>query len=82
MFCIMGCKEISYIVTVYFNEYFILYPTVIGLCGSGPVTNRPVTISELDIDVQLVHQFSKIPGHKIKPRIDNMDKLQDDDACM
>jgi len=39
-----------------------------------------VTISELDIDVQLVHQFSKIPGHKIKGRIDNMDKLQDDDA--
>lgn len=31
-----------------------------------PVTNLPVTISELDIDVQLVHQFSKIPGHKIK----------------
>jgi len=27
-----------------------------------------------------VHQFSKIPGHKIKGRIDNMDKLQDDDA--
>ena len=47
-----------------------------------PVTNRPVTISELDIDVQRVHQFSKIPGHKIKARIDNMDKLQDDDACM
>jgi hypothetical protein len=45
-----------------------------------PVTNRPVTISELDIDVQLVHQFSKIPGHKIKARIDNMDKLQDDVA--
>ena len=45
-----------------------------------PVTNRPVTISELDIDVQLVHQFSKIPGHEIKARIDNMDKLQDDDA--
>jgi hypothetical protein len=44
-----------------------------------PVTNRPVTISELDIDVQLVHQFSKIPGNKIKARIDNMDKLQDDD---
>ena len=40
-----------------------------------PVTNRPVTISELDIDVQLVHQVSKIPGHKIKARIDNMDKL-------
>ena len=45
-----------------------------------PVTNRPVTISELDIDVQLVHQFSKIPGHKIKARIDNMDKIQDDVA--
>ena len=45
-----------------------------------PVTNLPLTISELDIDVQLVHQFSKIPGHKIKGRIDNMDKLQDDDA--
>ncbi|MGB0003939.1 MAG: hypothetical protein WBP74_04705 [Nitrososphaeraceae archaeon] len=45
-----------------------------------PVTNLPVTISELDIDVQLVNQFSKIPGHKIKARIDNMDKLQDDDA--
>ena len=45
-----------------------------------PVTNLPVTISELDFDVQLVNQFSKIPGHKIKARIDNMDKLQDDDA--
>ena len=45
-----------------------------------PVTNRPVTISEMDIDVQLVHQFSKIPGHKIKARIDNMNKLQDDVA--
>ncbi len=45
-----------------------------------PVTNLPVTISELDIDVQLVNQFSKIPGHKIKARIDNMDMLQDDDA--
>jgi len=44
------------------------------------VANLPVTISELDIDVQLVHQFSKIPGHEIKARIDNMDKLQDDDA--
>ena len=45
-----------------------------------PVTNRPVTISELHIDVQPVHQVSKIPGHKIKARIDNMDKLQDDVA--
>ncbi|MGA8916761.1 MAG: hypothetical protein WB474_12305 [Nitrososphaeraceae archaeon] len=44
------------------------------------VTNLPVTISGLDIDVQLVHQFSKIPGHKIKSRIDIVDKLQDDDA--
>lgn len=43
-----------------------------------PVTNRPVTISELDIDVQLMHLVYKIPGHKIKARmfkIDNMDKL-------
>ena len=35
-----------------------------------PVTNGPLTISQMDIDVQLVHQFSKIPGHKIKARID------------
>ena len=45
-----------------------------------PVTYLPVMISELDIDVQLVHQFSKIPGLKIQARIDYMDKLQDDDA--
>jgi hypothetical protein len=45
-----------------------------------PVSNGPLTISELDIDVQLVHQFFKIPGLKIKARIDYMDKLQDDDA--
>jgi len=32
----MGCKEISYIVTEYFNEYFIQHPTLIGLCGIGP----------------------------------------------
>jgi len=45
-----------------------------------PVSNGPLTISELDIDVRLVHQFSKIPGFKVKARIDYMDKLQDDDA--
>ena len=45
-----------------------------------PVSNWPLTISDLDIDVQLEHQFSKIPGLKIQARIDYMDKLQDDDA--
>ena len=59
-------------------SHFIMYPTLIGPCGLRPF--HKLTISELDIDVQLVRQVSKIPGHKIKARIDNMDKLQDDDA--
>jgi hypothetical protein len=29
----MGCKEISYIVTEYFNGIFYTYLTLIGLCG-------------------------------------------------
>ena len=53
----------------------IFYNIWLDYVELDPVTNRTVTISELDIDLQLAHQVSKIPGHKIKARIDNMDKL-------
>jgi hypothetical protein len=56
-------------------EYFILYPDCEEL---DPVTYRSVTISHPDIAVQLVHQLSKILGHKIMARmvkINVMDKL-------
>ena len=70
MLCIMGCKETSYIVTEYFNEsFYTVCRQRLDYVEMYPVTNLPVTISELDIDVQLVNQFSKIPGHKIKARI-------------
>ncbi|MEP6576968.1 MAG: hypothetical protein ABJB85_11115 [Nitrososphaerota archaeon] len=73
----MGCKEISYIVTEYFNGVFYTVSDI-DWTGIGPC-HKPACddfrVEMVDIDVQLMHLVYKIPGHKIKARMFKIDKL-------